>query len=120
MPTMCETCKVKSASFALPSEPKKRRWCRPCSDSHKGAFDISNQKCEDCIKGIGEGDPTNPKAATHGMPSTDRNQKKKRWCGICARAHPGAVDIHSKKCEDCKQKGATQVLFTGLGNWPGN
>jgi hypothetical protein len=52
------------------------------------------------------------------MHSTDRNQRKKRWCGICARAHPGAVDIHSKKCEDCKQKGATQVLFTGLGNWP--
>jgi hypothetical protein len=71
MPTLCETCKSKSASFALPSEPKKRRWCRPCSDAHKGAFDISNLKCEDC-------DPKNPKAATQGLPK----EKKKRWRAV--------------------------------------
>ena len=27
---------------------------------------------------------------------------KTRWCGGCAKAHAGAVDIARKKCEDCK------------------
>ena len=27
-----------------------------------------------------------------------------RWCGGCAKAHKGAVDKRSKKCEDCKAK----------------
>ena len=35
---------------------------------------------------------------------------KPRWCARCAKAHPGAADVHSRKCEDCKLKQPTFKL----------
>jgi hypothetical protein len=40
------------------------------------------------------------KQPTFGLPA----EGKKRWCGGCAKAHAGAVDVHSKKCEGCGLK----------------
>ena len=37
-----------------------------------------------------------------GFPS----EKGMRWCGACAKGHPGSVDKRSKKCEDCREKWA--------------
>jgi hypothetical protein len=36
---------------------------------------------------------------------------KKRWCASCAReSHPDAVDLASKKCEDCQvARGGTVI-----------
>jgi hypothetical protein len=31
-------------------------------------------------------------------------ERKRRWCGSCAKDHAGAVDIIAKMCEGCKTK----------------
>jgi hypothetical protein len=60
------------------------------------AAGASNKKCEGCEKK----DPPVTRTATFGL-SKDR---VRRWCGGCAGDHEGAIDIVSKKCEDCKEK----------------
>ena len=39
------------------------------------------------------------KRSSFGLPS----EKRKRWCGPCAKAYPGAINIYSRRCEDCMQ-----------------
>ena len=39
-----------------------------------------------------------PQASNFGLLA----EGKRRWCGGCAKAHAGAVDVSSKKCEDCE------------------
>jgi hypothetical protein len=31
---------------------------------------------------------------------------KRLWCMVCAKEHPGSVNVHTKKCEDCGLKQA--------------
>ena len=66
MPTMCEDCEAKHASFGLGAE-KKRRWCGACAKAHDGAmYLVSGPKmCEDC----------EAKHAGFGLPA----EKKRRW-----------------------------------------
>ena len=49
-----------------------------------------NKKCEDC----------KTKVPNFGTPE----ERKPRWCGVCSKTHPGAVNIRSKNCEDCASK----------------
>jgi hypothetical protein len=45
-------------------------------------------------------------------------ERKKRWCGGCAKAHAGAVDVNNKKCEGCQLKGANFGLpAEGKARW---
>jgi hypothetical protein len=32
------------------------------------------------------------------------DDRLRRWCGTCARAHEGAIDVVNKRCEDCQKK----------------
>jgi hypothetical protein len=53
--------------------------------------DVKNKnKCEGCRL----------KQANFGLPG----EGAARWCGGCAKAHAGAVDVKHKKCEGCKLK----------------
>lgn len=44
--------------------------------------------------------PTQVKRANFGLPS----DRARRWCGTCASAHEGAIDVVNKRCEDCQKK----------------
>jgi hypothetical protein len=35
-------------------------------------------------------------------PAARLDDRQRRWCGACAKAHPDAYDVNTKKCEDCK------------------
>jgi hypothetical protein len=37
-------------------------------------------------------------------PTHALSKGKARWCGICAKAHEGAIDIGRRKCETCQVK----------------
>ena len=58
MPSRCEDCALKGASFGLAAEGR-RRWCGGCAKAHAGARDLVNKRCEDCAfkaaKASGEG-----------------------------------------------------------------
>ena len=42
------------------------------------------------------------KQPSFGLPA----EGKARWCSGCAKAHAGAVNVSSKKCEGCGEKAA--------------
>jgi hypothetical protein len=49
-----------------------------------------------------------------GLPS----EGKARWCAGCAKGHPGAADVVSKKCEDCGRKAPSLGLpAEGIKRW---
>eukprot|EP01051_Picozoa_sp_SAG22_P010355 SAG22_NODE_928_length_6464_cov_2.852789_1_plen_230_part_00 len=117
----CEECGLKTKNYGT-AEEKKRRWCLECSKVHNGVLISSltananpNKKagakkvdrmvgkdgakksgssptCEDC--GL--------KHSSFGLPE----EKKRRWCGACAKNHPGTKCLagKSKSCEDCGLK----------------
>jgi hypothetical protein len=88
----CEDCGLKRASFGVPGDTKRKRWCGPCSRQHEGAQGMQNL-CEDC--GL--------KRASCGVPG---DTKRNRWCGPCSRQHEGAQSMHDP-CEDCGLKRAS-------------
>ena len=60
---------------------------------------LQSMKCEDCTE----------KYSSYGLPT----EKKRRWCSVCARAHPGAISVtfQTARCEDCSQKRASFGLL---------
>ena len=53
---------------------------------------LSSRLCEDC----------DSKTPSYGL----EDERKRRWCYGCAKAHVGAVHLHpERKCEDCGLKG---------------
>jgi hypothetical protein len=47
--------------------------------------------------------------------------KRPSWCKACSMSHPGAVDVQTKKCEDCGVKRRTYGVpgeTSDLGNKP--
>jgi hypothetical protein len=85
---LCRGCQVVAASFAVPPETKPV-WCMGCAKTHApGAVNVQSKKCEDCLV----------RQASFAIPTAVRTEEnkyqdigiKKRWCGSCARAHPGA------------------------------
>jgi hypothetical protein len=90
----CEGCQLKSSSFGLSAEGKKR-WCGGCAKGHAGTEDLSNKKrkkCEGCQL----------KKPSFGLPA----EGKARWCSGCAKAHAGAVSV-TNKCEGCGLKSSS-------------
>ena len=78
----CEGCGLKKATYGVPGQGKKRRWCSGCAKAHAGAADLVRKMCEGC--GL--------KTASFSLPT--KGKKKRRWCGGCApraarRAHLG-------------------------------
>ena len=70
---LCEDCRLKSATYGLDSE-RKRRWCTACATLHHEAVLLKKRKlCEDCQ----QRDPS------FGLAS----DRKRRWCGKCAQHH---------------------------------
>jgi hypothetical protein len=53
-------------------------------------MDVVNKKCEDCQL----------KQPSFGLPA----DRKKRWCGVCAKGHAGVVNVVMRMCEDCGLK----------------
>jgi hypothetical protein len=86
----CEDCNKGTPSYGLPGAGEKARWCKLCADkSHPKAANIVSKRCEDC--GV--------KSAGFSL----QGERKRRWCGACAKSHPGTVP-HGKLCDDCNQK----------------
>ena len=48
----CEDCKTKHASYGLPAEGGKKRWCAGCAQTHAGSVNGlalgTRAACEDC------------------------------------------------------------------------
>jgi hypothetical protein len=88
----CDDCQIKRASFGVPGDRVKVRWCAMCARGHEGAKLVYNV-CEDC----------NLKQASYGVLGA---AKRRRCCQSCARAHEGARPVQGM-CEDCATKKAT-------------
>ena len=62
----CEGCGLKTPSYGLPAE-RKRRWCKGCAEAEgNGAVSLNLRPCEDC--GL--------KQSNYGLPVAGR---KRRW-----------------------------------------
>jgi hypothetical protein len=78
---ICEDCEVKTPSFGLASD-RKRRWCHPCAQHHRGAVLLKTRTlCEDC-------NLVDPSFGKEG-------ERKRRWCHGCAVQHADAVCLKS-------------------------
>jgi hypothetical protein len=70
-----------------------------CAVNHPSSKKYYNpKKCEDC----------QIKVPHFGLliegPTHAISKGKARWCGLCAKAHEGAIDVGRRKCETCQMK----------------
>ena len=63
------------------------RWLR---EGARGAVNVSNKMCEGCQL----------KRPTYGLPA----ERKKRWCGVCAKGRVGVVNVTNKRLKKKKKK----------------
>lgn len=79
-----ESLKVKWGHLTPNDDDRVGKWCMDCGVKH-GAFDL--RLCIDC--GL--------LGRSFGMVS----DRRKRWCSVCAAAHPGCFNVKNLTCEDC-------------------
>src|SRR6478609_2628761 len=122
----CETCKILIPTYGM--QKGKPQWCKECSKSHPGAFDVKHDMCEICHETrpcFGYEDEKKlrwclicSQTITHEKPVINLIQRNcedckivsamygsnntKRWCAKCAKNHPGAIDVKSTFCENCE------------------
>ena len=94
---MCEVCGKSGSNFGF-REDGVRRWCGPCARARaEGAVNLAIKQCEDC----------NAVRACFGRRDELLEEGRSvaaRWCSACSKAHPGAEDVVSRRCEDCKAR----------------
>ena len=95
MPSMCEVCSAKRASFGIEGEGKMR-WCASCGKA-RGAISLrpnrSQNMCEVC----------SVKRANFGT----EGGGKKRWCAKCGKARGAISLLQQQMCEVCSVKQAS-------------
>ena len=123
--TTCEVCKKESANSGYRTIKMRppgatgrvgiSRWCtrcRPPGTENLNTPTSRANKCEDCTV----------KRAAFGMPGevAGWGTKRARWCGSCAKKHPGAQDYFHSMCKVCAQKRATFGTGSGKFSWCGD
>ena len=114
----CEDCAAKPADSGLAAERGEKgalRWCRNCCGAHGGIYYVHGA-CADCnAKYASFGIPESTHSLSARVPAEGveasgrgrgrgRAPRKVRWCRACADNHPGAIDVQTKRCEDCRDK----------------
>jgi hypothetical protein len=114
---VCEDCakdsrtaqdKTATWGVTMPEGKKIARWCASCgkTHAHEGAHALTKyirRTCKDC----------NERVSNWGPPCKEGEPKQFLYCGLCAKNHPGTIDLANARCEDCFARGVLKYATYG-------